>query len=122
MPTDATYYITRADDGTDIYNCLYCQKQGSEHHASDSALFLQHLEQRHDGRLIEGQPPPEASLQRAPADHPHGGPPGQTGDHPVHPHGGPPGQTGEPPAPDPTPHPEHPLVLPDEEATPEEGV
>ena len=25
-------------------------------------------------------------------EHPHGGAPGQTGEHPVHPHGGPPGQ------------------------------
>lgn len=29
-------------------------------------------------------------------DHPHGGPPGQTGQHPEHPHGGPPGQQPQP--------------------------
>jgi len=31
------------------------------------------------------------------SDHPHGGPPGQTGEHPEHPLGGPPGQTGTAP-------------------------
>lgn len=35
--------------------------------------------------------------RQAAGEHPQGGPPGQTGEHPEHPHGGPPGQTGEHP-------------------------
>lgn len=52
-------------------------------------------------------------------DHPHGGPPGQTGEHP---HGGPPGQDkpDKPPVPgEPEePEPAHPIVIPPEEETP----
>ena len=44
--------------------------------------------------------------------HPHGGPPGQTGDRPEHPHGGPPGQD-KPEEDENEPHPEHPIVVPD---------
>ena len=65
-----------------------------------------------------------ATARKAPEDHPQGGPPGQTGEHPAHPHGGPPGQTGEHPEggpPGQEPVPAHPIVLPDEEK-PEEGV
>lgn len=41
----------------------------------------------HSVTVVDDDQPPED-------DHPHGGPPGQTGEHP---HGGPPGQTGEHP-------------------------
>jgi hypothetical protein len=53
MPEQPTYTMTKADDGTDIYHCLVCQSQGSEHHATDRALFEQHMHQRHDGRMVE---------------------------------------------------------------------
>jgi hypothetical protein len=56
-------------------------------------------------------------------EHPHGGAPGQTGEHPEHPHGEPPGQakkdepeqppTGEVPEAPITPEPTHPIVEPE---------
>ena len=47
-------------------------------------------------------------------EHPHGGPPGQTGEHPEHPHGGPPGQDKpDKPDEDDAPHVENPIVDPD---------
>jgi hypothetical protein len=50
-------------------------------------------------------------------DHPHGGPPGQTGDHPDHPHGGPPGQN-KPEEPEPEEPPVADQSLPEGEAGP----
>ena len=50
-------------------------------------------------------------------DHPHGGPPGQTGENPGHGGGGPPGQEDKPDTPGhgAEEHPEHPIVIqPDE--------
>ena len=91
MP-EPTYYITTTDDETTVYHCCYCERAGAEHHSSNEALFLSHMEQRHDGQMIEGPTPEPAATRQAPEDHPHGGPPGQTGEHPAHPHGGPPGQ------------------------------
>jgi hypothetical protein len=56
MP-DATYYKTTGPTGTEILHCLYCERGGQEHSATDPALFASHMEQRHDGRLIEGHQP-----------------------------------------------------------------
>lgn len=120
-----TYYVQAGPDGKPLYYCLYCEQQGTGHWASDFELFTFHMQQRHDGRLTEATPEQTAEIQaaqaemaqaaRAPEDHPQGGPPGQTGERP---HGGPPGQTGEHPENEPTPHPEQPIVLPEE---PEDG-
>ena len=122
MPGAPTYWTETTAEGQTVYHCSYCQEQGSEHHSSDEIMFISHMEQRHDGRMVEDTDA-SAEARKAPEDHPHGGPPGQTGDHPEHPHGGPPGQTGEHPETEPTPHPEHPIVLPDAEPKPpEEGV
>jgi len=112
MPAAPTYRTETTAEGQTIYHCLYCAEQGSEHHSTDEALFLAHMEQRHDGRMIEDT---EASQRKAPEDHPQGGPPGQTGEHP---HGGPPGQTGEhpqggPPGQAEEGEPTHPIVDPD---------
>ena len=108
-----TYWTETTAEGEKVYHCCYCEAAGQEHHSSDEVLFIQHQEQRHDGRMVEDVEA-SAAARQAPADHPQGGPPGQTGEHPEHPHGGPPGQTGEHPDTEPTPHPEHPIVLPDE--------
>lgn len=54
---EATYYKTTSPTGTDLFHCLYCAHAGQEHSATDPALFASHMEQRHDGRLIEGQAP-----------------------------------------------------------------
>jgi hypothetical protein len=115
MPPTPTYRLDRDDTGTMRYVCLYCEQAGTEHCATDLDLFTQHMQQRHDGRMLEDT---EASTAKTQEDHPHGGPPGQTGEHPDHPHGGPPGQTGEhpeEPPPDEEPHPEHPIALPEPE-------
>ena len=88
-----TYWTETTAEGPPVYHCLYCKEQGSEHHSTDEIMFIQHMEQRHDGRMVE-DPDASAAARKAPEDHPHGGPPGQTGEHP---HGGPPGQTGEHP-------------------------
>jgi hypothetical protein len=58
MP-DATYYKTIDDKGREVFHCLYCAGAGQEHHATDPALFASHMEQRHDGRLVEGPQPAE---------------------------------------------------------------
>jgi outer membrane biosynthesis protein TonB len=58
MP-DATYYKSTDDKGREVFHCLYCAGAGQEHHATDPALFASHMEQRHDGRLVEGQKPDE---------------------------------------------------------------
>jgi hypothetical protein len=62
-------------------------------------------------------PEPEERKPEDHPDHPHGGPPGQTGEHPEHPHGGPPGQEDKPDKPDEEdiPEPTHPIVLPPED-------
>lgn len=121
MPASPTYRTETNDQGETVYICCHCEGQGAEHHATDPVLFEQHMHQRHDGRL-------EAAVGSAPlkkpedADHPQGGPPGQTGEHPDHPHGGPPGQTGDHPQGGPPgqdkpeedePHVAHPIVDPD---------
>ena len=94
MPEGApTYWTVQINDGPTIYHCTYCQEQGSEHHSTNEVMFLAHMQQRHDGRMVEDTEA-SATARKAPEDHPHGGPPGQTGEHP---HGGPPGQTGEHP-------------------------
>jgi hypothetical protein len=59
----ATYYVTKDAQDADVYHCLYCETQGLEHHASDPALFLMHMEQRHDGRMTEGAPEALAAIQ-----------------------------------------------------------
>jgi hypothetical protein len=58
MP-DATYYKSTDDHGREVFHCLYCAGAGQEHHATDPALFASHMEQRHDGRLVEGSKPEE---------------------------------------------------------------
>ena len=94
MPEGAPTYHTETNDaGETVYHCLYCAEQGSEHHSADEAMFIKHMEQRHDGRMVEDTDA-SAAAKKAPEDHPQEGPPGQTGEHS---HGGPPGQTGEPP-------------------------
>ena len=95
-----TYWTEVHADGHPVYHCLYCAEQGTEHHSTDEALFLAHMEQRHDGRMVEDA----EGAKKAQEDHPHGGPPGQTGEHPQ---GEPPGQTGEPPVDPNAPHVEH---------------
>ena len=103
-----TYYVTKADDGTEIYHCCYCEQAGQEHHSTDRELFEQHQQQRHDGRMVEDTDA-SAAARKPTEEHPQGGPPGQTGEHPEHPHGGPPGQEKPPEAtvdPD-APHVEH---------------
>lgn len=112
-----TYWTEVPADGKPVYHCLMCAAEGKEHHSTDEAAFIAHQEQRHDGRMVEGTEADAKKPEDAP-EHPHGGPPGQTGEHPVHPHGGPPGQTVPPVEPvepvDPNaPHPEHPIVDPD---------
>lgn len=59
MPPSPTYYVTKDTNDQDIYNCLYCEQSGAEHHATDLELFTKHMEQRHDGRMLEG--PEEAA-------------------------------------------------------------
>jgi len=114
MP-EPTYRTEETQDGTK-YLCLHCERAGSGHWSYDRQLFEQHMQQRHDGSMIEDT----AVTSTAQSEHPHGGPPGQTGEHPEHPHGGPPGQTGEHPHEE--PHTEHPIVLPDEDDKPEAGA
>lgn len=58
----ATYYLTTDERGHEIFHCLYCATAGEEHHATDPALFASHMEQRHDGRLIEGPAPAPAPV------------------------------------------------------------
>jgi hypothetical protein len=99
MPASPTYRTETSPDGQVTYYCLYCEGQGQEHHSSDKELFEQHMHQRHDGRMEEETPAVAGAQRASHPDHPHGGPPGQTGEHPQ---GGPPGQTGE--------HPEEPEV------------
>jgi hypothetical protein len=112
MPASPTYRTETSPDGQVTYYCLYCEGQGQEHHSSDKELFEQHMHQRHDGRMEE-ETPAVAGAQRAQAEHPHGGPPGQTGEHPQ---GGPPGHE------DDEPYPEHPIVEPEEPPPPEQGA
>jgi outer membrane biosynthesis protein TonB len=59
MP-DATYYKTTDLTGIETFHCLYCEQAGQEHRATDPALFASHMEQRHDGRLVEGRAPEPA--------------------------------------------------------------
>lgn len=104
--------------GLNHYICLLCG-----HEDWSEPTLLQHMQAYHAGKMVvapEGYEPPVMAEEEAdmgeprekPADtpdhpeHPHGPPPGQRGEHPEHPHGGPPGQE---------PHPEHPMVEPDEE-------
>ena len=113
MPEGApTYWTETTDAGQTVYHCLYCQEQGSEHHSANEMIFMKHMEQRHDGRMVE-DPDASAAARKAPEDHPQGGPPGQTGEHPAHPQGGPPGQN-KPPDETDVPEPTHPIVLPEE--------
>jgi hypothetical protein len=51
MPT----YRVEVDGETTTYFCLYCEDQDTEHHATDMEFFVQHMEQRHDGRMLEEQ-------------------------------------------------------------------
>jgi hypothetical protein len=46
-----TYYTANGPDGKLRYYCCYCEVQGSEHWATDFALFEGHMATRHDGRL-----------------------------------------------------------------------
>ena len=113
MAEEATYR-TETANGTTVYHCVVCQSQGTEHHTSDFDLMCSHQAIRHGGQMVEAT---EAAPQASP-EHPHGGPPGQTGehpDHPEHPHGGPPGQTGDYPEDE---APTHPIVEPDGEPQP----
>ena len=115
MAEDATYRTTQDSTGATRYECLPCEHAGQEHYTTDIEMMRMHQAHRHGGVMV-AEDEAQASPQAAP-DHPHGGPPGQTGDHPEHPHGGPPGQTGEHPHEE-EPHPEHPIVEPEEESTP----
>jgi hypothetical protein len=61
---DPTYRMDTAEDGTPVYVCLVCAGQGSEHHATDMELFTLHMQQRHDGRMVnedEAQRPAETT-------------------------------------------------------------
>ena len=73
MP-DATYYKTTDATGVDTFHCCYCDAAGQGHHATDPALFAQHMEQRHDGRLVEG-PVPESAVVDPLVVHPPDAPP-----------------------------------------------
>jgi hypothetical protein len=120
MAPTPTYYTDTDEDDRTVYHCLYCEVQGQEHHATDEALFLMHMEQRHDGRLLEQVGGPAArtaettEAQGKPEDTPGGRPdtpPGQEGTQPGNRPDVPPGQVEEP-------VPTHPLVEPDEDEGP----
>ena len=54
MPAPApTYWTETTDEGQTVYHCAYCQQQGAEHHSTDEVMFIKHMEQRHDGRMVE---------------------------------------------------------------------
>lgn len=119
MPTP-TYWTETSADGTLVYHCVACKTQGQEHHSSDEALFLAHMEQRHDGRMEEDVEASAAAKGGKPDDTPGGRPetpPGQGGEQPGNRPDIPPGH--DKPPPDEEPHPEHPIVEPDEEPHPE---
>jgi hypothetical protein len=118
-----TYWTETTAAGETVYHCAYCAAAGQEHHSADEALFVQHMEQRHDGRMVEDT---EASAKKPEDAGQPGSPPGHDA---APPHGGtPPGQGGTPPGQVDKPdeeedlHPEHPIVLPEGEPKPEEGV
>jgi hypothetical protein len=115
MP-EPTYYITTTDDETMVYHCCYCERAGQEHHATDEALFLKHMEQRHDGRMIEGPAPEEPALQQVPDALPQDATVHQAGEPLQEPLSVPTGETV--PIPEPTPT----VALPAEEQKPEEGA
>ena len=99
-----TYWTETSTDGQPVYHCLYCKEQGSEHHSSDEALFIAHMEQRHDGRMVEDVDASAAA--KKPAETPGGRPdtpPGQEGHQPGNRPDVPPGQVPE----DDVPHVEH---------------
>jgi hypothetical protein len=74
MTATPTYRIQTMPDGTTIYHCLYCEQAGSGHWARDWTLFTFHMQQRHDGQLIEATdsaaapetPAPESSVPSTP--------------------------------------------------------
>jgi hypothetical protein len=51
-----TYWTTQDDDDTTVYHCAHCV-----HWATNLDLFKQHMEQQHDGVLIETPPKPPES-------------------------------------------------------------
>jgi hypothetical protein len=106
LPDEPTYW-TEVNGSETIYNCLYCEDQQQEHHATDAELFALHMAQRHDGRMLEGSAP-VAMAQAQTASNPDDQAPqaGQTGEHPEN---------------EPTPPPEQPIMQPVEEAKPEEA-
>jgi hypothetical protein len=59
MPTpfDPTYRIEPVGALPSAYVCLLCEGAGSEHHATDVDLFTLHMQQRHDGRMIDADVP-----------------------------------------------------------------
>jgi hypothetical protein len=75
MP-DATYYKTTGPTGTEMFHCLYCERGGQEHSATDPALFASHMAQRHDGRMVEG-PAPEGAAETPLLVHPPDAPPAE---------------------------------------------
>jgi hypothetical protein len=60
---DPTYRIETVAMEPPTYVCLVCAGQGNEHHAVDVELFTLHMEQRHDGRMVDEAVPqyPEGS-------------------------------------------------------------
>jgi hypothetical protein len=57
--SEPTYRTEETQDGTK-YICLWCERAGSGHWSYDKALFVSHLEQRHDGRLVQDKPQEQA--------------------------------------------------------------
>jgi hypothetical protein len=90
-----TYWTEVHADGQPVYHCMICQEQGSEHHSSDEALFLAHMEQRHDGRMQEGTAADAKKPEETPGGRPDT-PPGQEGEQPGNRPDVPPGQVEEP--------------------------